>query len=329
MKRCQKPTKWNNFVELNMTEINDSSCAYDTLFFVIENDGVGERLDVFLSNVAEMTRSKAQKLIKDGQVTVNLNIEQKVSKVLKKGEEILVKVPLPEPISILPQNIDLDIVYQDNDLVVINKQQGLTVHPAGGSFCNTLVNALLYHIKDLSGINGDIRPGIVHRLDKDTSGLMVVAKNDTAHVNLSRQIATKECRRIYYALAEGVIKQDSGIIDQPLARSKVDRKKIAIDPNGRNAVTHFEVIERFANNTLVKYELKTGRTHQIRVHSAFLGHPIVGDKAYGFKRQRFNLVGQLLHSKILEFTHPRTGELMRFESELPDYFLNVLSVLKK
>jgi len=312
-----------------MTEKNECSFEYDTLFFVVENDSVGERLDVFLSNVADVTRSKAQKLIKDGQVTVDSIVEQKVSKTLKKGEEIVLKLPLPTPISILPEDIDIDILYQDNDVVVINKQQGLTVHPAGGSFSNTLVNALLYHVKDLSGINGDIRPGIVHRLDKDTSGLMVVAKNDSAHVNLSRQIATKECRRIYYALTEGVLKQDSGIIDQPLARSKVDRKKIAIDPNGRNAITHFEVLERFSNNTLVKYELKTGRTHQIRVHSAFMGHPIVGDKAYGFKRQRFNLVGQLLHSKILEFTHPRTGVLMHFESELPDYFLKVLDVLKK
>jgi len=309
----------------------ESDCLpmIETRLFTVDLDANCERLDLFVSVVAELTRSFVQKIIKNAQIEVNGVVELKTSRQVKTGDIVLVKLYEADPVNILPEDIPLDIIYQDADLVVINKQQGLTVHPAGGSVSNTLVNALLYHIKDLSGINGSIRPGIVHRLDKDTSGLMLVAKNDVAHVDLSRQIATKVCRRIYYALTEGVLKQDIGIIDQPLARSKIDRKKIAVDVNGRNAITHYEVLERFANNTLVKYELKTGRTHQIRVHSAYIGHPIVGDKTYGFKRQRFALEGQLLHSKEIQFIHPRTGELMRFETELPPYFLKILSILKK
>lgn len=297
--------------------------------FIVQEENSGDRLDVFVGEVAQSSRSNAQKRIKKGLVTLNGKTEDKVSRTLKIGDNVGVTIVAPEPIELIPQDIPLDIVYQDEYLAVINKQQGLTVHPAGGSYTDTLVNALLYHIKDLSGINGDIRPGIVHRLDKDTSGLMVVAKNDFAHVSLSQQIATKECRRIYYALTEGVFKEDSGVIDQPLFRSKTDRKKIAVDPDGRQAITLFNVVERFSANTLVRFELKTGRTHQIRVHSAFIGHPIVGDKVYGFKKQRFDLNGQLLHSKEITFTHPKTGESMHFDSELPDYFRRILSVLKK
>ncbi len=297
--------------------------------FIVQEENSGDRLDVFVGEVAQSSRSNAQKRIKKGLVTLNGKTEDKVSRTLKIGDNVGVTIVAPEPIELIPQDIPLDIVYQDEYLAVINKQQGLTVHPAGGSYTDTLVNALLYHIKDLSGINGDIRPGIVHRLDKDTSGLMVVAKNDFAHVNLSQQIASKECRRIYYALTEGVFKEDSGVIDQPLFRSKTDRKKIAVDPDGRQAITLFNVVERFSANTLVRFELKTGRTHQIRVHSAFIGHPIVGDKVYGFKKQRFDLNGQLLHSKEITFTHPKTGESMHFDSELPDYFRRILSVLKK
>ncbi|MGN0783155.1 MAG: RluA family pseudouridine synthase [Christensenellales bacterium] len=297
--------------------------------FIVQEENSGDRLDVFVGEVAQSSRSNAQKRIKNGLVTLNGKTEDKVSRTLKIGDNVGITIVAPEPIELIPQNIPLDIVYQDEYLAVINKQQGLTVHPAGGSYKDTLVNALLYHIKDLSGINGDIRPGIVHRLDKDTSGLMVIAKNDFAHVNLSQQIASKECRRIYYALTEGVFKEDSGIIDQPLFRSKTDRKKIAVDPDGRQAITLFNVVERFSANTLVRFELKTGRTHQIRVHSAFIGHPIVGDKVYGFKKQRFDLNGQLLHSKEITFTHPKTGESMHFDSELPDYFRRILLVLKK
>lgn len=311
--------------EVITTNINN----FEKRLFVVEDQNSGERLDVFVSLATEITRSNAQKIIKNQQVLLNDQRETKVSKLLKSGDVVVVEIQNPEPIALLPENIPIDVVFQDEWLAVINKQQGLTVHPAGGSLTNTLVNALLYHFKDLSGINGSIRPGIVHRLDKDTSGLMVIAKNDFAHVDLSKQIATKECKRIYYALTEGVFKQDSGVVDQPLARSKTDRKKIAIDPNGRKAITYFEVVDRFVNNTLVKFELKTGRTHQIRVHSAFLGHPIVGDKVYGFKKQRFALNGQLLHSKEIEFRHPKTGDTLRFEASLPGYFEKVLDVLKK
>lgn len=311
--------------EVITTNINN----FEKRLFVVEDQNSGDRLDVFVSLATEITRSNAQKIIKNQQVLLNDQRETKVSKLLKSGDVVVVEIQNPEPIALLPENIPIDVVFQDEWLAVINKQQGLTVHPAGGSLTNTLVNALLYHFKDLSGINGSIRPGIVHRLDKDTSGLMVIAKNDFAHVDLSKQIATKECKRIYYALTEGVFKQDSGVVDQPLARSKTDRKKIAIDPNGRKAITYFEVVDRFVNNTLVKFELKTGRTHQIRVHSAFLGHPIVGDKVYGFKKQRFALNGQLLHSKEIEFRHPKTGDTLRFEASLPGYFEKVLDVLKK
>ena len=313
-----------------MTEVITTNLNnFEKRLFVVEDQNSGDRLDVFVSLATEITRSNAQKIIKNQQVLLNDQRETKVSKLLKSGDVVVVEIQNPEPIALLPENIPIDVVFQDEWLAVINKQQGLTVHPAGGSLTNTLVNALLYHFKDLSGINGSIRPGIVHRLDKDTSGLMVIAKNDFAHVDLSKQIATKECKRIYYALTEGVFKQDSGVVDQPLARSKTDRKKIAIDPNGRKAITYFEVVDRFVNNTLVKFELKTGRTHQIRVHSAFLGHPIVGDKVYGFKKQRFALNGQLLHSKEIEFRHPKTGDTLRFEASLTGYFEKVLDVLKK
>lgn len=297
--------------------------------FVVQEENFGARLDVFVGEAIQGSRSNAQKKIISGLVLLNGMTEDKTSKTLKIGDRVDVAIVSPQSTELIPQDIPIDIVYQDEYLAVINKQQGLTVHPAGGSYRDTLVNALLYHVKDLSGINGDIRPGIVHRLDKDTSGLMVVAKNDFAHVELSRQISTKECRRIYYALTEGVFKEDSGVIDAPLFRSKTDRKKIAVDPNGRKALTLFDVVKRFPNNTLVRYELKTGRTHQIRVHSAFIGHPIVGDKTYGFKKQKFELDGQLLHSKEIVFTHPKTKETMHFDSELPNYFKRILQILKK
>ena len=226
------------------------------------------------------------------------------------------------------QNIPLDIVYQDADLAVINKPQGMVVHPANGVNTNTLVNALLYHIKDLSGINGVLRPGIVHRLDKDTSGLLVIAKNDFAHVELQRQIQAKECRRIYLALLEGVVKQDAGQIDKPIGRSKADRKKMDIVSDGRNAVTNYEVLTRYENYTLMRFELKTGRTHQIRVHAKYMQHPVVGDKTYGYKNCRFALDGQLLHAETLMFTHPTTGKQMSFTVALPDYFKRVLHSLQ-
>lgn len=296
---------------------------------VIPEDNDGDRLDTAVSdNLTDISRARCQKLIKEGAVWLNGKIE-KASKTVREGDIAEVLIPELKPVELLPQDIPLDIVWQDENMAVINKQQGLTVHPASGVYTDTLVNALLYHIKDLSGINGDIRPGIVHRLDKDTSGLMVVAKNDVAHRSLAEQISTKTCRRIYYALVEGVMKNDNGFVEKPIGRSKSDRKKMGIVPDGKYAKTFYTVVERFEKNTLVKFELTTGRTHQIRVHTQYLGHPVVGDKTYGYKNQRFDLAGQLLHSKQIRFVHPTTGEQMHFECDLPDYFANVLSKLKK
>lgn len=286
------------------------------------------RLDVLLSQT-QLTRSHAQKLIHGGAVTVNGKVVQKVSAEVTPGAEVRVQLPEEVPLEVPPQDIDVDVVYQDEWLAVINKPQGLTVHPANNVNTDTLVNALLFHIKDLSGINGVLRPGIVHRLDKDTSGLLVVAKNDAAHVELQRQIQTKQCRRIYVALLEGVLKQESGIVDQPIGRSTADRKKMAVRADGRSAQTLFSVIKRYRHYTLVRFELKTGRTHQIRVHAKFLGHPVVGDKAYGTKSNRWNLAGQLLHAQSITFTHPHSGENMTFTAPLPSYFAKVLDVLDK
>jgi 23S rRNA pseudouridine1911/1915/1917 synthase len=219
-------------------------------------------------------------------------------------------------------------VYQDSDLAIIDKPQGLTVHAGNGTNGSTLVNALLFHLDNLSGINGVIRPGIVHRIDKNTSGLLVVAKNDNAHVSLAKQIETKTCKRLYYALLEGVLKNDSGVIETNIGRNPKDRTKMAVVSNGRNAVTEYKVIKRFSNYTLCEFSLKTGRTHQIRVHSKHIGHPVVGDKEYGFKNQKFKLEGQLLHAHQLSFVHPTTGEQVTFESPIPEYFEKILKSIK-
>lgn len=298
-----------------------------TIELSAENDY--RRLDVFLSDNAGLTRSHAQKLIEQGCVFVDGNVVVKASSDVKDGSAVRVNLPDEIPLDVVPQDIPLDVIYQDDDLVVINKQQGLTVHPANGVYEGTLVNALLYHVKDLSGINGVLRPGIVHRLDKDTSGLLVVAKNDVAHVELQRQIQTKQCRRIYLALLEGVLKQDEGFVDQPIGRSKSDRKKMDVVSGGRSAQTYYKVLRHYKNYSLVRFELKTGRTHQIRVHAKFLGHPVVGDKTYGYKNCKWTLNGQLLHAETLIFTHPTTGKVMTFSAPLPDYFQKVLDVLDK
>ncbi len=294
----------------------------------IVSDGEYRRLDSFIADNSGLTRSHAQKLIEISAVTVDGKIITKPSSAVKTDNVVEVVLPPEVELDIPAQNIPLDIVYQDADLAVINKPQGMVVHPANGVNTNTLVNALLYHIKDLSGINGVLRPGIVHRLDKDTSGLLVIAKNDFAHVELQRQIQAKECRRIYLALLEGVVKQDAGQIDKPIGRSKADRKKMDIVSDGRNAVTNYEVLTRYENYTLMRFELKTGRTHQIRVHAKYMQHPVVGDKIYGYKNCRFALDGQLLHAETLMFTHPTTGKQMSFTVALPDYFKRVLHSLQ-
>lgn len=287
-----------------------------------------ERLDVFLSEKLDKTRSAVKKLVDDGEITVGGN-KVKAGRVLKIGEEIFVNIPDPVKLDLEAENIPLDIIYQDKDIAIINKPQGMTVHAGNGTHGSTLVNALLYHLDSLSGINGVIRPGIVHRIDKDTSGLLVVAKNDAAHLSLSEQIKNKTCHRIYLALLEGTVKQNDGIIDTFIGRSDKNRTMMAVKDSGRRAVTHFKVIKRYKEFTFAEFKLETGRTHQIRVHCKYIGHPIVGDPVYGYEKQKFKLNGQLLHAWKLELTHPSTGERMSFEAPLPDYFQAVLQKLDK
>lgn len=287
-----------------------------------------ERLDVFLSEKLDKTRSAVKKLVDDGEITVNGN-KVKAGRALKIGEEISVNIPDPVKLDLEAENIPLDIIYQDKDIAIINKPQGMTVHAGNGTHGSTLVNALLYHLDSLSGINGVIRPGIVHRIDKDTSGLLVVAKNDAAHLSLSEQIKNKTCHRIYLALLEGTVKQNDGIIDTFIGRSDKNRTMMAVKDSGRRAVTHFKVLKRYKEFTFAEFRLETGRTHQIRVHCKYIGHPIVGDPVYGYEKQKFKLNGQLLHAWKLELTHPSTGERMSFEAPLPDYFQAVLQKLDK
>lgn len=289
-------------------------------------DNVGVRADVYLSEKLNYTRSKVKKLIDDGCVFVN-GAKIKSSDKLPEGALVTVDEPDPKPLGLTPVNLPIDIVYQDKDIAVINKPQGLTVHDGNGVKGYTLVNLLLANLDSLSGINGVIRPGIVHRIDKDTSGLLVVAKNDAAHVSLAAQIQNKTCKRTYIALLEGVLKQDGGRIETHIERSQKNRTMMTVSDKGRLAITEFKVLKRYDNYTLCEFNLKTGRTHQIRVHSKFIGHPIVGDPVYGYKNQKFSLNGQLLHAVKLELTHPATGERMTFTAPLPDYFLNVLTKL--
>ena len=254
--------------------------------------------------------------------------KQKASYHVREGDEISIEIPEPQVLELKPRDIPLEIIYQDEDLAVINKPKGLVVHPAHGNWDYTMVNALLYHIKDLSGINGQIRPGIVHRLDKDTSGVMVVAKNDVAHRSLAAQIKEHSIKREYIALVHGTIKENLGTIDAPIGRSKVDRKKMAVIADGRPAVSNYQVLERYHNYTLVKVELLTGRTHQIRVHFAYIKHPVVGDPLYGSGKKHFNMDSQALHAHLLGFNHPRTGKYLEFTSPLPQYFQDILVSLR-
>lgn len=296
----------------------------------ITSEYINSRLDMFLVEIEpELSRSAIKNLIEKDLVLVN-GKKVKAGYSLKLGDEVSYKIPAPIEVDLTPEDISLDIVYQDEDLAVINKPQGLTVHPSVGHFQHTLVHALLFHVKDLSGINGELRPGIVHRLDKDTSGLMLVAKNDKAHKFLAEQIASKTCIRRYYALVEGKMKTNSGHIETFIARDKHDRKKMAVsqNPADRKAISDWKLIKNFEKYALLEFQLQTGRTHQIRVHSAYIGHPIVGDSVYGFKHQAFSLSGQLLHSHYIEFTHPTTKVRLSFESKLPDYFAEILAKIK-
>lgn len=292
-----------------------------------EAEDAGTRADVFLAAKLGVSRSNMQKLLEDGRVKRGEKIIKANYKV-RAGEMFVVDIPDPEPIEAVPENIPLDIIYEDEDVVVLNKARGMVVHPAPGNYTGTLVNALLYHCSNLSGINSAIRPGIVHRLDKDTSGIMIVAKNDAAHISLSQQIQSKTAVRTYLAVVRGNIKTDSGTIETQIARDKTDRKKMAVvKEGGRDAITDYEVLERFGKYTLVRCKLRTGRTHQIRVHMEYLGYPLVGDPKYSPMKTPFGIKGQALHSHTLEFTHPRTGERMKFEAPLPEDMHKIITRL--
>lgn len=297
--------------------------------FFIEDEDVGKRLDLFLHyELNKFSRTKIQKLIEDNNVFINNNTINKNYK-LKKNDFIKVKVPLQKQLDIKPENIPLDILYEDEDVIIINKPQNMVVHPAAGNYSNTLVNALLYHFKNnLSSINGVLRPGIVHRIDKNTSGIIVVAKNDFSHNYLAEQFAKHSIIRIYNAIVFNNLKNDFGTINMPIGRHPIDRKKMAVVfKNSKNAITHYNVLERFKKFNLIELKLETGRTHQIRVHMAKIGHPLLGDDVYGSKKQPFNLLGQTLHAKVLGFIHPKTQKYMHFETELPIYFQNIIQKL--
>lgn len=291
-----------------------------------EEDGL--RLDKFLAEeLEELTRSQLQKLLEDGQVTLQGRKVKKSDKTVS-GAEYEVILPEPKVLGAEPENIPLDIAYEDEDVIVINKPKGLVVHPAAGHWSGTLVNALLYHCADLSGINGVLRPGIVHRIDMDTSGLLIVAKNDFAHKALAAQLKDHTLRRTYEAIAVGGFREDSGTVDAPIGRSEADRKKMAVTTkNSRDAVTHWEVISRYSGYTHLRLRLETGRTHQIRVHMAWLGHPLLGDAVYGRKKPELGQSTQCLHARELCFIHPRTGEPVTVSCELPEYFRTALGKL--
>lgn len=286
-----------------------------------------DRLDKYLADHLPLSRSNIKNAIRSGDVLVN-GCTAKPGDKLKYGDEVRVRVYAPKVTTIEAEDIPIEIIYQDEDIAVVNKKQGMVVHPAPGNYTGTLVNAMMFHLSDLSGINGEIRPGIVHRIDKDTSGVLVVAKNDAAHISLAEQIGSKSARRIYSAIVHGNIKEDVLTIDKRIGRSKRDRKKMAIEASGRNAVTHIKVSERFGEFTLVEAELETGRTHQIRVHLASIHRPVAGDVVYGPKKVKLHSSGQLLHAKTLMLRHPRTDEQMVFDAPLPDYFEKVLARLR-
>lgn len=296
---------------------------------IVDKESENNRIDKYLAEAFNgKSRSYIQGLIEKENIKVNGKSIKSNYKV-KENDEILIVMPEALELEVEAEDIPLDILYEDNDVIVINKPQGMVVHPAPGNYTKTLVNALLYHCKDLSTINGVIRPGIVHRIDKDTTGVLVVAKNDESHNFLSKQLQTHSMKREYIALVEGRLKEDKGTINKPIGRNKKDRLKMGIVDDGKRAVTHYEVLERYKNTTLIKCVLETGRTHQIRVHMASIGHPLVGDEVYGFKKQRFKLKGQVLHAKTLGFIHPKTKEYMEFTTNLPEYYNNLIEKLRK
>lgn len=297
--------------------------------YTIEEENVGKRLDLFVSeNEVDMSRSFVQGIIEKQQVKVNGQIKKSNYK-LRLGDQVQVELAEPVELQVEAEDIPLDIIYEDSDVIVINKPQDMVVHPAPGNYTGTLVNGLLYHCKDLSGINGVIRPGIVHRIDKDTSGVLVVAKNDKSHNSLAMQLKDHSMKRTYYAIVEGIVKEEEGTVRTNIGRHPIERIKMAVVKVGKEAITNYKVLERFKSNTLMECRLETGRTHQIRVHMAHLHHPLIGDQVYGYKKQKFKLQGQALHAKNLGFIHPTTGEYMEFDSQLPEYFQDILDKLRK
>lgn len=292
------------------------------------SDVNGIRIDQYLTSKLDFTRSKIEKMIESGKVKVNGNTVKK-SYILNEGDFIEIEEYIKEEMSASPVKMNLDIVYEDDDVIVVNKPNGLVVHPAPGNYSNTLVNGLMYHSKELSSINGEFRPGIVHRIDAYTTGLLMVAKNDKAHLSLAKQLEEKTTTRKYIALVWGIIKEDSGTIDAPIGRDKNDRKKMCVtDVNSKEAITNFKVLERYKDATLIELSLKTGRTHQIRVHMNYIGHPVVNDPVYG-RRKLIDDSGQCLHAKTLGFIHPTLNKYMEFDSELPDCFINILNKFKE
>lgn len=297
--------------------------------YIVSQEEKGKRLDTYIPSVdTDITRTSAQRLIEDGNILVN-GKNAKVSYKIQENDKISVEIPEPKQIELKAQNIPIEIIYEDSDIIVVNKPKGMVVHPANGNPDGTLVNAIMAICKDsLSGIGGKIRPGIVHRIDKDTSGLLIVAKNDNAHVKMSEQIKNHEVKKTYIALVRGVFKENEATIDMPIGRSPSDRKKMAVNKNGKNAITHIKVLKRFDKYTLLQVNIETGRTHQIRVHLSHIGYPIVGDYTYSNGKNEFDVIGQCLHAQKLEFKHPITQKDMCLEAELPQYFKDILDKLK-